>query len=241
MHFGRKQKEILIPALVICLAGIFFRMTGMIAAQILTVALGLLFAVPAALRLHNSRSVHPGDRNTAILLFPAAGLMLLSAVSAADALLKRTAAFSFLELLSFLALLGAAVCLALQAGNALKKRAHPLPHIGLTVCLALKLIHDFRVWSVQPQVGSYCFSLFSLLCLLLAAMYHAGLQLREGKRRSAALFCLLGILFSGMASVGTGFSGLCFSLGGLLYLIALLQLLLRRRKRASAPEAAPSV
>lgn len=223
-----RQTAIALPALVLALLGVLFALTDVTAGKVIAALLGAAYAAWRILPLHSKKTAAPAEKQAAYLLIPAA---VLVAAAAIPGLSPDAGAGS-------LSLLLCAVFLGLQAAAVLTKKAHALLHIGLTVSLILKLIHDFRLWSVDPQVSDYCFRLFALLCTLLAALYHGGMALRTGKRRLAVFLCLFGIVLCGTAAGGS-LSYFCFFLGCALYLLSFLLQLLKTRKKRSAAEAAP--
>ena len=225
MQLWNRQTTALIPAMALGLLGALCRLPGWTAIVAVFALLGAVFSALNAWRLRPRESVARGNRNTALQLFPAAALTLLSAV--------RSFSSGLLPVLTGLL---AAAALAAMGLLSLRKTSHPLPHLVLTLALVIRLILDFRRWSAIPQVSDYCFRLFALLCVIFAALYHGGLQMGIGKRRRAAFFCTMGITLCPMAAIGAGLAELLFFLAGLMYLSALLCLLLRTRKRKSPAE-----
>lgn len=223
-----RQTLAVLPAAVLALFGILFALTDLTAGKVFTALLGAGYAAWFTLSLRAGKSIAPAGNISACALIPAAVLTALAAIPAFSPDVRPGS----------LALLLCAVCFGLQAAAALTKKPHALLHLALTVSLILNLIHDFRLWSVDPQVSDYCFRLFALLCTMLAALYHGGLQLRIGKRKSAAFLCLFGIVLCGTAAGGST-SNLCFFLGCACYLFSFLLQLLQRRKRRPAAEPAP--
>lgn len=220
MQLWNRQTAALIPAMAMGLLGALCRLPGWTAAAVVFALLGAAFSGLNAWRLRPWKSIPKGGRKTALQLFPAAVLALIAAV------------LSFSSgLLSALLCVLTAASLAAMGWLCLQKTSHPLPHLGLTLALVLKLILDFRHWSAIPQVSDYCFRLFALLCAIFAALYHSGLQMGIGKRRFAAFFCVLGLTLCPMAAIGAGFAELLFFLACLLYLSSLLCLLLQTRKK----------
>jgi len=223
-----RQTAALLPAPVLALFGILFALTDFAAGKALTALLGAGYAVWVARKRRPGKTAAPAESASAFFLIPAALLTVMAALPAFSPAVKPG---------SF-ALLLCAVFLGLQAAASLVKKPHILLHIGLTVSLILKLIHDFRLWSVDPQVSDYCFRLFALLCTLLASLYHGGALLHAGKRRLSVFLCLLGIVLCGTAAGGSA-SNVCFFLGCALYLFTFLRQLLQQRKKRSAADSAP--
>ena len=79
---------------------------------------------------------------------------------------------------------------------------HALPCIFIVV----KLINDFKHWSVDPAITDYCFALFAAIATM-CALYHIGeFCFNRGRRRITAFWCLVGLVFCTISMAHTGLS-----------------------------------
>lgn len=77
--------------------------------------------------------------------------------------------------------------------------SHPSPlfHCAVCVYLMLRLVYQYRVWSADPQLQDYLFSLLALIFTLLSCYYSATFAAKEGRRQLhtithlAAVYCCL--------------------------------------------------
>lgn len=99
--------------------------------------------------------------------------------------------------ISALALVAAAVLLegchlARQQG----KRPSLMLYALAVLCLALRLILEFRLWSKDPSIWDYCFLLLSTVSVMLACYHMGAFSIDRGQRRRTVFFCLIGVYFS---------------------------------------------
>lgn len=77
------------------------------------------------------------------------------------------------------------------------KGRHPtvIFHALICVYLMVHLICQYRLWSADPQIQNYCFSLLSAVCIMLSNFYSAAFDANEGRRRPHAFFHLASVYF----------------------------------------------
>lgn len=104
----------------------------------------------------------------------------------------------------------------------------------VAVCLMLRLMVSYRVWSAQPELLQYFFPLMASVCLTLALYYRTAFCVGMGKRRMYLLFTQLGA-FGCLVTLGAGFD--LFYAGMLLW--ALLDLCSLRPMKTGSRERLP--
>lgn len=135
---------------------------------------------------------------------------LLVSVAAA-AMLMAASALQLLQGLSGIQLvicfLGLASGLSFVVTAAQRYRGVVPPaavHVLPCIYLVIRLIIDFRQWSVDPAVLDYCFELFAAIAAM-CAVYHLGaFCYNRGGRRISAFWCMTAMFFSAVAMVGCG-------------------------------------
>lgn len=77
------------------------------------------------------------------------------------------------------------------------KGMHPsaLFHIIICIYLMLRLVCQYRLWSADPQIQDYFFSLLATVCSMLASYYCAAFSANTGNRQLHTLFHLAGVYF----------------------------------------------
>ncbi len=77
------------------------------------------------------------------------------------------------------------------------KGKHPtvIFHAVICVYLMVHLICQYRLWSADPQIQNYAFSLLSSVCIMLSNFYSATFDANEGQRRPHAFFHLASVYF----------------------------------------------
>lgn len=77
------------------------------------------------------------------------------------------------------------------------KGRHPsiLFHAVVCVHLMLYLVCLYRMWSSDPQIQDYCFSLLAVVCVMLASYYDAGFAANTGSRQMHTFFHLATVYF----------------------------------------------
>ena len=69
-------------------------------------------------------------------------------------------------------------------------------HILPCLYLVLKLIVDFKQWSVDPAVLDYCYELFAAIAAMCAVYHLGGFCFGKGGRRISVFWCLTCLVFS---------------------------------------------
>ena len=92
-------------------------------------------------------------------------------------------------------------------------------HVIPCLYLVVRLILNFKRWSVDPAVLDYCFELFASITAM-CAIYQLGLFCyNKGHRRSASFWCLSGVIFSAVSLAGGNaeavllYAGICLWCG----------------------------
>ena len=77
------------------------------------------------------------------------------------------------------------------------KGKHPtvIFHAVICVYLMVHLICQYRLWSADPQIQNYAFSLLSSVCIMLSNFYSAAFDANEGKRRPHTFFHMASVYF----------------------------------------------
>lgn len=138
----------------------------------------------------------------AALLLAGCGLSLVTSPSGINVLVQ------FLGIAS-------ALCIAVTArqryqGVVPKAALHLLPCLYLVV----RLIVDFKQWSVDPAVLDYCYTLFASISAMCAVFHLGGFCFAQGRRRTSVFWCLLCIVFSAVSLADGGLSH-CLLTGGI--------------------------
>lgn len=129
-----------------------------------------------------------------------------------------------------LAVLGilAAVSWILQAALSFRgKKPHPAIYFLPVILWGVRLVRDFRVWSRDPVILDYCYSLLALIFALCAMLELGGFAFDRGKRRLTTFFALGGIFFTAAALSGAEPRDVAITGGALLYLLTQSWVLLR--------------
>ena len=137
----------------------------------------------------------------AVLLLAGCALDLMAAPRGANLLVQ------FLGIAS-------ALCIAVTArqryqGIVPKAALHILPCLYLVV----RLIVDFKQWSVDPAVLDYCYTLFASITAMCAVFHLGGFCFSQGRRRTSVFWCLLCVVFSAVSLADGGLSH-CLLTGG---------------------------
>lgn len=112
------------------------------------------------------------------------GMMILQGVKGVDVII------AYLGLVASGAM--AVVALSRVNGRVASIWIHAMPCVYLVV----KLIFEFRQWSIDPSLMDYCFTLFAAICTMLATCHVGYFVLDKGRRRTTIFWCLLGTVFS---------------------------------------------
>lgn len=81
---------------------------------------------------------------------------------------------------------------------------HPVLFFQGYVCLYLMIhmICQYRIWSIEPQIQTYCFHLLATVCTMLACYHSAAFDGNCGSRRGHTVLHLLAVYFCCLALVG---------------------------------------
>lgn len=133
-----------------------------------------------------------------------------------------------------LAVLGilAAVSWIVQAACSYRgKKPHAAIYFLPVICWGVRLVRDFRVWSRDPVILDYCYSLLALIFALCAMLELGAFAFDRGRRRLTAFFTLGGIFFTAAAMAGAEPRDVAITGGALLYLLTQSWVLLRPSHR----------
>ena len=75
-------------------------------------------------------------------------------------------------------------------------------HLVVCVFLMLHLICQYRVWSGEPQMLSYCYPLLATVCVMLSAYQDAAFAGNFGNRRAHAALHLAAVYFCCLSLIG---------------------------------------
>jgi hypothetical protein len=78
---------------------------------------------------------------------------------------------------------------------------YPVTELFPVVYLILKLMCNFKSWSIDPIILDYCIPLFALIFTLLAFHRGAGFVFDQGKPRSALFYAMAAVYFCAAAVV----------------------------------------
>ena len=87
-------------------------------------------------------------------------------------------------------------------------------HLLPCLYLVVRLIVDFKQWSVDPAVLDYCYTLFASISAMCAVFHLGGFCFSQGRRRTTVFWCLLCVVFSAVSMADGGLSR-CLLTGGL--------------------------
>lgn len=103
--------------------------------------------------------------------------------------------------------IAAALCVAVTAVQRCRGIVPSIAlHVTPCIYLVVKLIVDFKRWSVDPAVLDYCYELFAAIAVMCAVYHLGGFCYGKGKRRTSAFWCLAGALFSAVSLADGGVS-----------------------------------
>ena len=77
-------------------------------------------------------------------------------------------------------------------------------HILPCLYLVLKLIVDFKQWSVDPAVLDYCYELFAAIAAMCAVYHLGGFCFGKGGRRISVFWCLTCLVFTAVSLADGG-------------------------------------
>lgn len=112
-----------------------------------------------------------------------------------------------------LGLLSAAALVTIGVGRAADKRPKFYLYGALCLFYAIHMICRYKVWSGNPQVADYCFSLLACACLTISAYQRAAFCAGVGHRRVHLFFCLMAGFFCVLCAPGEDHSLLYLTSG----------------------------
>lgn len=90
------------------------------------------------------------------------------------------------------------------------KRPMFLSHMVVCLFFVLHILNNYQIWSGNPQLQDYVFSLFGGAALMLFVFYQAAFEVGLGKRRMQLATGLLAVFFGCVALSGSGYPMLYF-------------------------------
>ena len=102
-------------------------------------------------------------------------------------------------IMCLLGLAGAICCMAAAYARKKGTPAHPAVELMPVVYLVVKLVLNFKKWSIDPIILDYCVILFALIFSLLAFHRGAGFVFDRGKPRSTLFFAMCAMYFCAAA------------------------------------------
>lgn len=74
--------------------------------------------------------------------------------------------------------------------------------ILVTVYFVLHLVCQYRMWSAEPQLQSYCFQLLASVCLMLTSFHRAAFDGKMGRRSSLVFYSNAALYFCCLSLAG---------------------------------------
>lgn len=102
-----------------------------------------------------------------------------------------------------LGLLSAAALVFIGTGRAADKRPKFFLYGVLCLFYAVHMVCSYKVWSANPQVEDYCFSLLACACLTISAYQRTAFCAEAGHRRAHLFFCLMAGFFCILCAPGS--------------------------------------
>ena len=130
-------------------------------------------------------------------LFAAAMLLLGSGLEFVEAL--RSGPGISNPIMCLLGLAGAICCMVAAHGRKTGTPAHPAVELMPVVYLVVKLVLNFKEWSIDPIILDYCVILFALIFSLLAFHRGAGFVFDRGRPRTTLFFAMCATYFCAAA------------------------------------------
>ena len=182
-----------------------------------TLLLILVAAVPVLIVLATRPLKQPlkYTQNFPASLISAVGCLLGALAMAMSGLQLFSGSPDIIQFLAAVAGVGSGLTLVAVALARLKgKQPNFLYHAVVCIFLALRIFHQCRSWSNQPQIGNFLFAFLSQICAMLATYQLCAFDVDMGDRRkslfwslSAAFLCLVelpsaeNLLFTGCIAV----------------------------------------
>lgn len=102
-------------------------------------------------------------------------------------------------IMCLLGLLGGICCILTARFRRSGLRRHPGVELVPIVYLLIKLVLNFRHWSIDPIILDYCFVLFALIFSLLAFYRGAGFVFDQGRPRKTLFYAMAAVFFCAAA------------------------------------------
>ena len=132
-----------------------------------------------------------------------------------------------------------ALCLAACAAQTMMgHQPSPVLYMAAAAALFLKMIPQFRLWSLDPVIADYCFRLFAAIAALCLTFYIGGFALETGKRGITLFWSIACLFFSVVSLSGGGAAEVIAHLGWAVYSGAEVWLLLAKPKKRRRPKPA---
>lgn len=96
---------------------------------------------------------------------------------------------------------------ALLVQGYLRQKGRISAPLGMLVCLFLgvRLVMNFRQWSIDPLVSDFCFQLLADVCVLLACYHTVGFGFSSGRRRTSIFFSMAAAFLCCISMADGGF------------------------------------
>lgn len=205
------DRRIFVPALacLAAIAGVVLRLwdlragsrglpnTVFLAASLGCLALFLALAVTSPGRSGRYQVLAGGGFPVSI----AAGVLILAGVGLefAETLLAGPTAFA--AVICPLGILGGICCLIAASARRQGTRRYPAAELLPIAYLLIKLIYNFKGWSIDPIISDYVVILFALIFALLAFHRGAGFFFHQGKPRATLFFAMAAVYFGAAAAM----------------------------------------
>lgn len=133
-------------------------------------------------------------------LWSAAGAFAAAAALGCATMQEFSRFFAPMDMLLWVLGLASALCFAIIGICRLcRKQPYFLLHVIPSVYLALRMVMQYRMLSIDPQLMDYCFYLCACVALMLTAYHHAALDAGTGKPKLLRLYTLGSVYLSCVA------------------------------------------
>lgn len=139
------------------------------------------------------------DSTGSLVLSIAAAILILagSGIEFAEALLAGPGISA--PIMCLLGLAGSICCVITALLRRRGQDAYPITELIPIVYLVVKLILNFKEWSIDPIIWDYCVILFALIFNLLAFHRGAGFVFNRGKPRATLFYAMSAVYFCAAA------------------------------------------
>ncbi len=161
------------------------------------VAILLVLAITSPGRSGRHRVLSCGGGGYALGVLAAVMLLAGSALEFMEALQSGPDLSS--PIMCLLGLMGGICCIITAHTRRSGNTAHPAAELIPVVYLVVKLVLNFKSWSIDPIILDYCVILFALIFSLLAFHRTAGFVFDKGKPRTALFFSMCAMYFCAAA------------------------------------------